>query len=153
MIEFLNVQQMKERVGKEVFLSDWVQINQDRINQFADCTGDHQWIHVDEKQSAQGPFGKTIAHGFLTLSLIPYFTTSSSGIAPEGVKFAVNYGLDKIRFISPVRVGSKVRDRAVLSSFEEKAGGTLLMKTTHTIEIEGGDKPACIAEMIVMFYV
>lgn len=152
MMEIVTIEQMKARVGTEVFLSDWEQINQDRINTFADCTGDHQWIHVDEEKAAQGPFGKTIAHGFLTLSLIPYFTTSSSGIAPEGVKFAVNYGMNKVRFISPVRAGSRVRDRAVLSGLEEKPGGALLMSVTHTIEIEGQEKPACVAEMLFMLY-
>jgi acyl dehydratase len=152
MMEIVTVEQMKTRVGTEVFLSEWEEINQDRINVFADCTGDHQWIHVDEEQAAQGPFGKTIAHGFLTLSLIPYFTTASSGIAPEGLKFAVNYGMNKVRFINPVRAGSRVRDRAVLTGLEERPGGSLLMTVTHTIEIEGQEKPACVAEMLFMLY-
>lgn len=132
--------------------SDWIQIDQEKINRFADCTGDHQWIHVDVEKAKQGPFGGPIAHGYLTLSLLPVFSASSKYI-PEGIKMAVNYGLDKVRFINPVPVGSKVRSKAVLSNVEEKSGGRVLMTVTHTIEIEGQEKPACVAESLSLFYV
>jgi len=151
MIEVLPLEKIKERIGDEMFVTDWVEIDQDRINKFADCTGDHQWIHVDEEKAKSGPFGKTIAHGYLTLSLIPMFS-GAGGVVPEGLKMAINYGANKIRFINPIPVDSKVRDRAVLSNVEEKGGGRILMTTTHTIEIEGQEKPACVAETLSMFF-
>jgi len=149
--EVLPVEKIKERIGEEIGVSDWIQINQDRINAFADCTEDHQWIHVDEEAAAGGPFGTTIAHGYLTVSLFPFF---SSGIAviPEGTMMAINYGMNKLRFINPVKVGSKVRDKISLTNLEEKSGGRILMTTTHTVEIEGEDKPACVAETLSMFF-
>jgi acyl dehydratase len=149
--EVLPVEKIKERIGEEIGVSDWIQINQDRINAFAGCTEDHQWIHVDEEAAASGPFGKTIAHGYLTVSLFPFF---SSGIAviPEGTMMAINYGMNKLRFINPVGVGSKIRDRISLTNVEEKPGGRILMTTTHTVEIEGEDKPACVAETLSMFF-
>lgn len=149
--EVLPMEQIKARVGQELGISDWLQIDQKRINAFADCTGDHQWIHVDEEMAAQGPFGKTIAHGYLTVSLLPYFSSGVS-IIPEGTKMAINYGMNKLRFINPVPVNSKVRDRVALTNVEEKGGGRYLITTTHTIEIEGQDKPACIAETLTMFF-
>ena len=149
--EVLPVEKIKERIGEEIGVSDWIQINQDRINAFAGCTEDHQWIHVDEEAASGGPFGKTIAHGYLTVSLFPFF---SSGIAviPEGTMMAINYGMNKLRFINPVRVGSKIRDRISLTNVEEKPGGRILMTTTHTVEIEGDNKPACVAETLSMFF-
>ncbi|ACL05569.1 MULTISPECIES: MaoC family dehydratase [Desulfatibacillum] len=152
MVETLPVEKMKERIGQELGVSDWVQIDQDRINKFADCTEDHQWIHVDEKMAAEGPFGTTIAHGFLSLSLIP-FLSGDNMVLPEGTVMAINYGLNKVRFINPVKVGSKVRDRVVLTNVEEKSGNRVLVTTTNTIEIDGEDKPACIAESLAMFFV
>ena len=149
--EVLPLETIKERIGDEIGVSDWIQINQDRINDFADCTEDHQWIHVDEEAAAGGPFGKTIAHGYLTVALFPFF---SSGIAviPEGTMMAINYGMNKLRFINPVGVGSKIRDKISLTNVEEKPGGRILMTTTHTVEIEGENKPACIAETLSMFF-
>ncbi len=149
--EVLPIEQIKGRIGQELGISDWLQIDQKRINDFADCTGDHQWIHVDEEMAANGPFGKTIAHGYLTVSLIPHFSSGVS-IIPEGTKMAINYGMNKLRFVNPVPVGSKVRDRISLSGVEEKGGGRYLISTTHTIEIQGADKPACIAETLTMFF-
>jgi len=150
-IQALPVEKIKEKLGDEILCSDWLEITQERINQFADATGDHQWIHVDPEKAAQGPFGKTIAHGYLTLSLIPYFS-GAGGIIPEGTKMAINYGLNKVRFINPVPVGSKIRSRAVLNNVEEKSGGRVLITITHNIEIEGQDKPACVAETLAMFF-
>jgi acyl dehydratase len=150
-MEVLALEKIKERVGKEIGVSDWIQIDQKRINDFADCTEDHQWIHVDEEAAASGPFGKTIAHGYLTVSLLPFFSSGIS-LVPEGTMMAINYGLNKLRFVNPVEVNSKIRDRIVLSNVEEKGGGRVLMTTTHTIEIEGKEKPACIAETLTMFF-
>lgn len=146
-----NLERMKTQLGQEIFVSDWKEVTQNEINQFAECTGDHQWIHVDLEKAAQGPFGKTIAHGFLTLSLLPYFSYQRpSGY--EGAKMGVNYGLNKVRFLTPVPVGSKLRDRMVLSEIEEKPGNRLLVTITHTLEIQGYDKPACIAEALTMVF-
>jgi len=149
--EVLPVDELKKRVGKEIGVTDWLQVDQKRINAFADATMDHQWIHVDEEAAAKGPFRKTIAHGYLTVSLLPYF---SSGIAviPEGTMMAINYGMNKLRFVNPVPVNSKIRDRISLTNIEEKGGGRVLVTTTHTIEIEGADKPAAIAETLSMFF-
>jgi len=142
---------MEKHIGKEVFVSDWTQVTQEQINQFADSTKDHQWIHVDPEKAAKGPFGKTIAHGFLTLSLLPFFSYQVP-LKFEGSQMSINYGLDKVRFLNPVISGSKIRDRIVLSALEEKPGNRLLVTQTHTIEIEGQEKPACIAEALAMIF-
>lgn len=151
MSEFVPVEKFKGMIGEDNGTSEWVVIGQDKINQFAECTGDHQWIHVDIEKAKQGPFGGPIAHGFLTLSLIPVFSASGKYF-PEGLTMAVNYGLNKVRFINPVPAGSKVRSKQVISNIEEKSGGRLLMTVTHTIEIEGQEKPACIADMLSLFF-
>lgn len=145
------LQDMSKHIGKEVFVSDWTQVTQDQINLFADSTKDHQWIHVDKEKAAKGPFGTTIAHGFLTLSHLPFFSYQVP-LKMEGAKMSINYGLDKVRFLNPVASGSKIRDRIVLKSLEEKPGNRLLMTQVHTIEIEGQDKPACIAEALGMIF-
>ncbi len=142
---------MEPLIGKEIFLSDWTQVTQEQINQFADSTRDHQWIHVDPEKAAKGPFGQTIAHGFLTLSHLPFFSYQAP-LKMEGSKMSINYGLDKVRFLNPVISGSKIRDRIILSALEEKPGNRVLMTQTHTIEIEGQDKPACIAEALAMIF-
>jgi acyl dehydratase len=129
-----------------------VLIDQERVDRFADATDDHQWIHVDVEQAKKGPFGGTIAHGFLILSLIPLFGSSGKYL-PEGMKMVVNYGLNKVRFIAPVLVGSRIRSKMVISGVEEKEPGRILLTTTHTIEIEGQEKPACVAESLAMFIV
>ncbi len=151
MIEVLPLAEITERIGREIGKSDWVQINQEKINQFAECTGDHQWIHVDEEKAAAGPFGKTIAHGYLTISMIPKLSENIS-LVPEGTMMAINYGLNKVRLLNPVTVGSKIRDNVVLGSVTEKEGGRILISTTHTVEIEGQEKPACVAETLTMFF-
>ena len=145
------VESMKQNIGKEVFVSDWTQVTQEQINKFADATMDHQWIHVDKEKAAKGPFGTTIAHGFLTLSHLPFFSYQVP-LKFEGSKMSINYGLDKVRFLNPVASGSKIRDRIVLKALEEKPGNRLLMTQVHTIEIEGQDKPACIAEALGMIF-
>lgn len=152
MREILPLDVIKGRIGEELGVTEWIQIEQDRINRFADCTMDHQWIHVDEEKAAQGPFAKTIAHGYLTASLFSYFM-SQVGVMPEGTTMAINYGMNRLRFINPVPVGSKIRDRISLSNVEEKGEGRILVTTTHTIEIEGEEKPACVAEVLGMFFV
>ncbi len=151
MIEVLPLAKIQEKIGQELGQSEWLQIDQDRVDKFAECTGDHQWIHVDKEAAAKGPFGTTIAHGYLTLSLIPYFS-GDMGVVPEGTMMAVNYGLNKVRLINPIPVGSKIKDTMVLSAIEEKSGNRILMTTTHTIEIEGQEKPACIADTLAMFF-
>jgi acyl dehydratase len=142
---------MEKLIGKEIFVSDWTQVTQEQINQFADSTKDDQWIHVDVEKAAKGPFGKTIAHGFLTLSHLPFFSYQVP-LKFEGAKMSINYGLDKVRFINPVVSGAKIRDRIVISALEEKPGDRILMTQTHTIEIEGQEKPACIAQALAMIF-
>jgi acyl dehydratase len=135
-------------VGQEVGVSDWVQISQERVNQFAEATGDFQWIHVDVERATR-EMGGPIAHGYLTLSLIPFL---SSGLVPlTGVTRGINYGSDKVRFTNMVRVGKRVRLRQKLLSAEAKAGGVQL-KYLCTIEIEGEERPACVAETITVLY-
>jgi acyl dehydratase len=151
MSELISAEKLKKMVGQENGTSDWVLIDQDRINRFADATDDHQWIHVDIEKAKKGPFGGPIGHGFLTLSLIPIFSKSAKYL-PEGMKMGVNYGLNRVRFINPVPVGSEVRSRMVISAVEEKEPGRILMITTHTIEIKGQDKPACIAEALSLLF-
>ena len=137
-------------VGQEVGVSDWVLIDQDRVNKFAEATGDHQWIHVDvEKAKKEMPGGKTIAHGYLTLSLIPWLTGGFLKI--EGVTRGINYGSNKVRFTNMVPVGSKVRARQKLLGVEARGGG-LQMTNEVTIEIDGQQRPACVAETISMIY-
>ena len=135
-------------VGQEVGVSDWVEVTQDRVNQFAEATGDHQWIHVDVDRATK-EIGGPIAHGYLTLSLIPFL---SAGLMPvSGVTRGINYGSDKVRFTNMVRVGKKVRLRQKLLSAEPKSGG-MQLKSQCTIEIEGEDRPACVAETISVVY-
>ena len=135
-------------VGHELGVSDWLTIDQQRINDFADVTGDHQWIHVDvERATAESPYGAPIAHGFLTLSLIP--ALSKDNFRLQNVKFALNYGLNKVRFLSGVPVDSRVRVRSELIDVAVKGDSTADLTVKHTIEIDGVDKPAAVAEMIV----
>ena len=134
-------------VGQELGVSDWVTVDQARIDQFADQTGDHQWIHVDvERARRESPFGSTIAHGYLTLSLAAA-CQMEMGVVPAGVAEALNYGLDRARFLAPVKAGARIRDRVVLLDVERK-DGNLLLKTRNTIEIEGEPKPALIADTL-----
>ncbi len=137
-------------VGQEVAVSDWITITQEQVNRFADATGDHQWIHVDPERARQGPFGAPIAHGFLTLSLLPRFFESSFDV--RGSRMGVNYGLNKVRFTAPVPVGSRLRARMTLLSAEPVAGDGLQMAWQVQIEREGVDKPVCVAESLVRRY-
>jgi acyl dehydratase len=135
-------------VGQELGVSEWLQIDQKRINDFADATGDHQWIHVDvEKAKAESPYGTPIAHGFLTLSLIP--ALSKDNFRVENAKMAINYGLNKVRFVAAVPVDSSVRVRSELVDATKVDDNTVNLTVKHTIEIDGVDKPAAVAEMIV----
>ena len=146
----VNTAQLKDYIGKEVGVTDWVEIDHDRINKFADATGDHQYIHIDPERAAQTPFGTTIAHGFLTLSMIPMLSAENGGLKLENTVMGINYGLDKVRFINPVKVGNKIRGRFTLTGVEEKKPNHFLLKHTVTIEIEGEEKPALIAESLGM---
>ena len=149
---FVPVAQLNDYVGKELGRSAWLTIDQERINLFAEATGDFQFIHVDPVKAAQTPFGSTIAHGFLSLSLIPKLIEDIL-IMPEGLKMAVNYGLDSVRFIQPVKVNSKVRLAVTLTDATEKKPGQWLLKATCTLEIEGQEKPAYIAESLSLCFV
>ncbi len=149
MIGLVPAEKLVDYVGKEIGTSEWFEVDQERINQFADTTLDHQFIHVDPEK-ATPLFGSTIAHGFLSLSLIPHLT-SQAVLAPENLKHVFNYGLDKVRFINPVNVGSKVRTLSKVVSVDDKGDGRYLMKTEITLEIDGVDKPAFVAESLSMF--
>ncbi|SAL85981.1 MaoC-like dehydratase [Caballeronia arvi] len=137
-------------VGRELGVSDWVVVDQARIDTFADCTGDKQWIHVDvERASRESPYGGTIAHGYLTLSLLAALAIDI-GMIPADAAAGLNYGLDKVRFVAPVKAGVRVRSRLVLLEIERKSGGRLILKIANELQIEGESKPALIAETLVM---
>ena len=143
-----SISTISQFVGQELGVSEWMTIDQERINHFADFTGDHQWIHVDvERAKGESLFGTTIAHGYLTLSLAAALSMEL-GIIPAGVSQALNYGLDKVRFLAPVKSGSRVRDRVVLLAAEQQGKGRILLKFRNTIEIEGETKPALIADAL-----
>jgi len=137
-------------VGQEIAISDWLTITQEQVNQFAQATGDHQWIHVDVEKARAGPFGAPIAHGFLTLSLLPVFLESSFDIRQPGM--GVNYGLNRVRFTAPVPVGSRVRGRLTLLIAEPIEHGGLQMTWSVVVEREGAEKPVCVAEALVRRY-
>ncbi|MBL4820562.1 MAG: MaoC family dehydratase [Gammaproteobacteria bacterium] len=137
-------------IGKEVGVSDWIKIDQERINKFAEATNDFQYIHIDEERAAQTPFGGTIAHGFLTLSLLSTLSSSGGGIKLKDPVMAINYGLDKVRFISPVRAGTRIRARFTPVEAKERKPRHYLIKHNVTVEIEDEDKPALIAEWLGM---
>jgi len=137
------------RHGEIIGQSDWVTITQEDVNLFADATGDHQWIHVDPERAAAGPFGKTIAHGYMTLALLPRLQHEMYTV--NGVKLAINYGLNKVRFPAPVPVGSRVRAQSSLVSVDEVGDGAVQATVSTTVEIDGSPKPACVAESIVRY--
>jgi acyl dehydratase len=145
----LNRDNMKESIGADLGTTDWLFIDQDRINTFADCTLDQQFIHVDPVNAAKTPFGGTIAHGFLSLSLLSHFA-ETVGCGFEGTVMGINYGLDKVRFLAPVKVNSRVRAKSLLLDVLEKKPGQFLIKQQITIEIEGESTPALIAEWLTM---
>jgi len=138
--------------GKELEPSPWIEITQERVNQFAEATNDHQFIHVDPEKAAETPFGGPIAHGFLSLSLLSYLN-AQSGVVPENLAMGINYGSDKVRYLMPVRVGKRIRSRQKVLEVSEKKPGHWLMKTAVTVEIEGEQTPALIAEILSMMVV
>ena len=146
--------ELEAQVGMETHVSDWLTLTQARINQFAEATGDFQWIHVDEARAKLSPVGSTIAHGFLTLALIPYLTDS---VNPDKPRFpealmSINYGLNRVRFPNPIKVGSRIRSRTELVSVEEVKGNALQLVNKVTVEIEGVAKPGCVAETVSRIY-
>jgi acyl dehydratase len=147
---FETIAGLADCIGQEVAVSDWITISQQQVNLFADATGDHQWIHVDPEKAAAGPFGGPIAHGFLTLSLIPKFFESSFAI--RGSRMGVNYGLNKVRFTAPVPVGSRLRARMKLLSAQPIDNGGMQMAWEVTVEREGSQRPVCVAESLVRRY-
>jgi acyl dehydratase len=145
-----NMANLSAFVGQELGVSEWTTVDQRRIDAFAACTGDRQWIHVDvERARRESPFGGTIAHGYLTLALVASLAMEV-GLVPADATAGLNYGLDKVRFMAPVRTGARVRNRIVLLSAEQKDGGRVLIKTQNTLQVEGEDKPALIAETLAM---
>jgi acyl dehydratase len=144
---FTDIDQLAAAVGADLGTSDWFEIDQDRINLFADATDDHQWIHVDEERAKGGPFGGTIAHGYMTVSLIPALSSTIFSVETDGPR--LNYGLNKVRFPNPVKVGKRVRAHATLAELADVPAGKQLV-VRYTIEIEGEDKPACVAETVVL---
>jgi len=144
---FSTFEEIEAAAGQEIGTTDWVEITQDRVNTFADATGDHQWIHVDQEAAKNGPFGGTIAHGYLTLSLVPWLGSQVFGLETPGAK--LNYGVNKVRFPNPVLVGSRVRAKVSVNEVTDIPAGKQLT-VGYVIEIEGQDKPACVAETVVL---
>ncbi|HCT75637.1 MAG TPA: dehydratase [Micromonosporaceae bacterium] len=149
MTAFASLAELRTAIGTEVGQSDWIEIDQNRINLFAHTTEDHQWIHTDIERAAEGPYGTTVAHGYLTLSLLPKL--SEGVVSVEGVRIAVNYGLNKVRFPAPVPSGSRVRARFELLSVEDVEGGAQLTMQA-TVKVDGLDKPVCVAETVSRIY-
>ena len=147
-----TVEAIRARIGSEVGVSGWLTIDQPRIDAFAEATEDRQFIHIDPEAAVATPFGGTVAHGFLSLSLLSRMAADAM-LVPEGIKMAVNYGLDRVRFIAPIRSGKRVRGHFVLDSIEEKAPGQLLMRHSVTVEIEGVDKPALTAQWLGLLFI
>ena len=149
MLTIDGIEELKTKVGEELGVSDWYDVTQERIDAFADATGDHQFIHVDPERAKETPFGGTIAHGLMTLSLGPVFTEELFTIT--GLAFALNYGYGKVRFPAPVPVGAKLRMRATLAAVDDVAGG-VQFTVTQTYEVDGAEKPSCVAEQLVRAY-
>ena len=146
----LTIDELKARAGQEVGVSSWITVDQPMIDAFAEATGDRQWIHVDvERARRESPFGTTIAHGYLTLSLVPQMNYEI-GAKPAGMAMSINYGLDKLRFLAPVKAGKRIRMRSRLVSVEERNAGQVLMKFENTVEIDGEERPALVAEALVL---
>jgi len=146
--KFSGLEEFAAAQGSQLGPTDWLEVTQERVNLFADATDDHQWIHVDPERAVNGPFGGTIAHGLLTLSLLPHFTAQMYSVSD--IAMAINYGYNKVRFITPVKVGAKIRARAEVTKVDQLDGAVQATLTT-TVEIEGSDKPAAVAESIVRF--
>jgi acyl dehydratase len=152
MPDIIALEDIRPLVGQDLEPSDWFEITQNRVNQFADATNDHQFIHVKPLKAKFTPFGGTIAHGFLTLSMITHLMTQNAPV-PRGLKMTINYGSDKVRYIAPVRVGKRIRAHQKVVDMNEKKPGQWLFKTEVSIEIEGEDKPALVAEILMMHFV
>ena len=148
----MTPEDLKAKIGETIGTSEWLLVDQEMIDKFADATGDHQFIHVNPEMAKMTPFGGTIAHGFLTLALIPVLTEKSDIVRPEGLKMALNYGGNRVRFLQPVRSGKRVRGHFKLIGFEEKRPGQWQNTVEITLEIEGEEKPGYVAEWISMFY-
>jgi acyl dehydratase len=151
-VKIVPKDEMVNAVGTQFEPSEWVEVTQARINTFADCTEDHQFIHIDEEKAAQTPFGGTIAHGFLTLSLLSKMA-EGNGVIPENVVMGINYGFDKVRFLMPVRAGKRVRANASISAVDRKDDNRFLITQSISVEIEGEDTPALVAEWLTMVVV
>jgi acyl dehydratase len=152
MAETVKAEDLPKLAGKELPPSEWMEITQERVNQFAEATNDFQFIHVDPERAAQTPFGGPIAHGFLSLSLLSYLNAQTA-IFPENLAMGINYGSDKVRYLMPVRVGQRIRSRQTVLEVTEKKPGQWLMKTAVTVEIEGEETPALVAEILSMLVV
>jgi acyl dehydratase len=150
MESYHGVADLEEAIGREAGPTEWFTMDQARINGFADDTEDHQWIHVDPERAAAGPFGATVAHGYLTLSLVSHFMSQLRRI--DGAGMGVNYGLNKVRFPAPVRVGARIRARATLISLDRVGDNAVQVVNRVTIEVEGGEKPACVADVVSRYY-
>ena len=146
---FTSIDELRAGIGEPLGPSGWLEVDQKRIDLFADATGDHQWIHVDPERAASGPFGSTIAHGYLTLSLLPSLVPQIMRV--EGMQMGINYGVDKVRFPAPVPVGSRLRATAMITEVTE-AGGGVQVAATVTVECEGSEKPVCVAESVSRYY-
>ena len=145
-----SVDELRAAIGKELGPGEWFTVEQPRVDGFADVTEDHQWIHVDPQKAADGPFGRTVAHGFLTLSLVPHLANGVRRL--DGVTMGINYGLNKVRFPSPVPVGARVRAAVVVTDVDDLPDGGVQMVNRVTLELEGSEKPACVAEMVSRAY-
>jgi acyl dehydratase len=152
MVETIKAEDLPGLVGKELEPSSWIEITQERVNQFADATNDHQFIHVHPEKAAQTPFGGPIAHGFLSLSLLSFLNEQNS-VVPENLAMGINYGSDKVRYLMPVRVGKRIRSRQKILDVTEKNPGQWLLKSAVTVEIEGEETPALVAEILTMLVV
>lgn len=143
---------IRAKIDHSIGTSEWIEVGQDRINEFADATDDHQFIHIDQQLAAQTPFGGTIAHGFLSLSLLSRMAADVM-LIPDTTKMAINYGLDRVRFLAPVKAGKRIRGHFTLDGIDEKAPGQLLIRQTVTVEIEGEDKPALTAQWLGLIFI
>ena len=152
MTRLVKIADLPDLVGKELEPSPWFEITQQRVNQFADATNDHQFIHIDPEKAAQTPFGGPVAHGFLSLSLLSYLNEQSA-VVPESLAMVINYGSDKVRYLTPVRVGKRIRSHQTVKEIAEKRPGQWLMKTAVSVEIEDEETPALIAEILSMMIV
>jgi acyl dehydratase len=151
MSDRMTYEKLEPLIGREIDVSDWLTMTQARIDAFAECTEDRQWIHVDPVRAAQGPLKSTVAHGFLVLSLLTHWAARIP-IFSSGYKMAINYGMDRVRFLNPVKPGDRIRNKAVLLEADPKGSSRILVKVENTIEIEGAPKPALIAESLAVFF-